>query len=124
MRAVLAGMVAVLVGFPTVRGADPPADWTHKELAAHLGKKGIKVEINPAPLYNSDGRTGAAFHGPGRDGGVVLVVLCRDEKQARETAGALGGKAFHRGRFAFGVIRKESPENEKLLDAVEAALKP
>jgi hypothetical protein len=118
-------LLLFVFGCARAGGADPkafpPDDWTHKELAAHLAKKGVKVGVDGVPLYSTDGRTAAAFNG-GAGKGAVLVYLCRDARQARETAGAMGAKAAHFGRFAVGPFPNDA--GSEFLDDVVKALAP
>ncbi len=101
----------------------PPADWTHKELVAHLAQKGVKVEVSSIPLYSSPGQPASYLNAPNA---CVVAYLCPDARAAREKAGSLGTGAFAIGRFAFekapstfGVERDDAD----LLARIQAALK-
>jgi hypothetical protein len=102
----------------------PPDDWTHKELAEHLGKKGVKVTVESAPLFNKPGQTLAVFTaGSEADRGKVGVYLCADAKMARELAGSMGGEAFAKNRFAIGTGNDPNRFDRELLGKISDALK-
>jgi hypothetical protein len=106
----------------------PPDDWTHKELAEHLAKKGVKIVVHAAGLpYTSSGLPVAFLHEPpdvGQPG--VLVYLCRDRQHAREFAGTMGAGAFASGRFAIGLdtVGRDGSDDAAFLRRVSAALRP
>lgn len=85
---------------PAAVPADPHADWTHKELLAHLNGKGLGFTSVFAP---GPGNRPAAEFGVGEwpDRKTVYVVLAADPRDAREVAGSFGRDAFHWKRFAF-----------------------
>ncbi len=104
----------------------PPADWTHKELAEHLGKKGVKVTVEARPLLSQSSRIAAVLIGAAAEKRIsVLAFVCSSPQDARDQAGALGGEAFSAGRFAFGSTEgaKASSNELALLARIQAALK-
>lgn len=103
----------------------PPAEWTHRDLAEHLGKKGVKVELSHAPIQDRPDRPAAFF----RDGNghALVVYLCRDGQSARESAGSLP-EGFASGRFAFGLVMgtaqdKDNRDAVALLGKIRQALR-
>lgn len=110
----------------TIASTFPPDDWTHKELAAHLAKKGVNLTVHAAGLpFTAHGLPVAFLHEPpdvGQPG--VLVYLCRDRQHAREFAGTMGVGAMTFGRFAIGLDRvgREGIDDPTLLLRVSKAL--
>lgn len=97
-------------------------DWTHKEIAEHLNRKGVKVTVSPAPVFDKPGRTAAYLYEKiGEKEQRVLAYLCTDAKGAKEQAGTMGEGAFVLGRFAIGQGKDDG--SEELLGRVQKALK-
>lgn len=105
----------------------PPADWTHKELAEFLTKKGVPgvelVALAGVDAIGVPGISATLFHSGFDDRSHIVAVLCKDEKEARERAGSLGEGAFHKGRFALGFLSGKPAEKDKMLmPQIRAAL--
>ena len=122
-------------GHVTVRPAEPPApvkpefppaNWTHKDLAEYLTKKGIRVNIYSAAPFNQSERTAAwFFEGADDEMSAVLVFLCASAADARAQAAGWDGAAHAKAHFAFGVATfgGSAPErNAALLKRIAAAL--
>lgn len=92
---------------PTPSPKGIPDSWTHRELADHLGQRGLAVEVEAKPLLSREGVTAAVLLEPGEKFGGVVVYACRDHAAAREQAGSMGKDAFSSGRFAFGPLGNE-----------------
>jgi hypothetical protein len=108
-------------------GFAAPDDWTHRELVAHLTKKGVDVRHMDAPELSRDGKTAALLYqkpdGASAASAAVVAYLCRDRSAARERAGAMGGDAFTAGRFAIGRHPSlDRPADAALLNEIRAAL--
>jgi hypothetical protein len=75
-------------------------NWSHKDVADLLAKKGIKVEIHP--YGKSQGRNTLAywFFDGNSD---VLVRQCESAETAAQPVGSMGDYAFSKGRFLFEV---------------------
>lgn len=103
-------LVAVVVawgkkGIPEVPGVTAPSgsdseNWTHKDLAEYLAKKGVKVEAKPSVAFGFTGEPASSFVDPGADR-EVRVMLASSPQAAKERAGSLGPVAFSWGRFVF-----------------------
>lgn len=126
MRAVFLAVMVFVVGCSKKEGdkntltGDPPAtkgardEWTHKEMSAHLTKKGVKAKMLPTVLGTLDGPAvffvaeKAAF----KDDQAVIdafeqkapdVVYCRlhkTQQAAKDSSGTKEG-SFTTGRFLF-----------------------
>lgn len=115
---------------PEVPGLTAPSEsnegetWAHKDLVEHLGKKGVKLEIDygGAPLPN-----GAIVsyvvppEVPPRDrlNQSIFIYLCKDRQSAREMAGA--GNLYQWGRFVLPADGS-NPQTDSLAKQVKAAL--
>jgi len=97
----------------------PPDSWTHRDLADHLGKKGVKVEVSNAGIFDKPERPAAWFESA--DKATVIVFLCTDAKAAREAAGAETAGSFAFGRFAV-CNRYGKSESKDLTAAIKKAL--
>lgn len=103
-------------GSPQVVPGGPADGWTHAELAAHLRKRGVAVEVGDGgPDFG--GGVYASFTDPATKQWVA-VTLVADEKTAREQAGA-NPKSFAWGRFWIRPVRDGS---RPFADRVRAAL--
>ncbi len=103
----------------------PPADWTHRELAEHLGKKGVKVTVHLDPLHTTATRTAAWLYGVRVEDStpLVLAYLCPNAREATEQAGAMGDGAFASGRFAIGLQGTPTDGSRALLQRVRESLR-
>lgn len=115
---------------PAVIPTAPPTpgeDWTHRDLAEHLTKNGVKVKVLPAGLPHTSLGVPVAFLAGGENTSSPMVVayLCRDQKQAREQSATLGAEAFAAGRFAIGLARSDTygTNDTGLLRRVSTVLK-
>ncbi|HYH63843.1 MAG TPA: hypothetical protein VD866_04025 [Urbifossiella sp.] len=95
---------------------EPPADWTHAELAAYLKKRGVGAELEGGLMIS--GVTYSTFTDPITKQ-KASVELAPDAKTAREMAAA-DNKTFAWGRF---VIRRSLTDDEPYAARIRAALK-
>ena len=113
--------------------AFPPADWGHKELAEHLGQKGVKVEVRHGNSIDRPDRPAALFYtNSGKknqvgkdwyteDTSEVIVYRCENGEAAKATAATASGGSFSAGRFA--ICCNEVPKNKTLADRIQSALR-
>lgn len=114
---------------PEVPGLTAPSEisegenWTHKELAEYLAKKGVKVDYFGG-VPSGDGLV-SYFVEPGvgaieRLERKVPVILCKDRKAAIEVAGS------HKASFLWGrfVINTDlgNPHADRLANQIKTAL--
>ncbi|VTT96567.1 unnamed protein product [Gemmataceae bacterium] len=112
------------VGEKRADAAGLPDTWTHREVADHLGKKGLKVTVggipdsaspHPVSVFKDAAATEKA--------GAIVVHLCKDVGAAHEQAGSMGEGAFSKGRFAFGLYDVSARESDKrFLQRIKAAM--
>jgi hypothetical protein len=120
MRSLLLITALVVVGCGKRTGSDSQSgksdepesftdSWTHKDVAAFLAKKGIKVEINP--FSRGVDMEAYAFFDGNSD---VIVYQYKSRQVAAEQASSIGKAAFSKGRFAFGIDLKATEAKRKL----------
>lgn len=97
-------------------GSGIPDDWTHKELAEHLAKRGLKYNLCPTrtgsffgpaaylvpegSFVAKDEESARAAYSAGSPD-VVYVQLRTSQQDARDQTGLKGDRAFSSGRFLF-----------------------
>ncbi len=108
----------------------PPDNWTHKELAAHLEQKGIKLNWKYAPFYDDATRTGATFNItlPKDRSASLAVYLFKTAEQAKEAArspndGIRLKNGFTFGRFSIGTLITGDDDETEGIKIVSEALK-
>ncbi|MBP3954962.1 hypothetical protein J8F10_06660 [Gemmata sp. G18] len=99
----------------------PLDDWTHRDLAEHLKKKGVEVEVKHGGAYDQPGRPASAFYNP-KENAAIIVYLCSSAKEAKEVSGSMGEGSFSSERFAIGCGIKREEKNLILLGRVRKAL--
>jgi hypothetical protein len=106
----------------------PPDDWTHRDLANYLEKKGFKVRVRPTPLGDTENRITVMFdvEHKGKEG-ALSVYRYTTREQARVGAGAMGDGGMNFGLFAIGVVAPHATtpqsEIEEMANKIREALR-
>jgi hypothetical protein len=101
----------------------PPANWTHQDLADHLGSKGLAVVIRRDPGLRSPHGEGVWFEDTrdlkrgGARKGRVRVFLCRSPRDAARQVAVMRPEVwlpYAAGNFAIGHDSTDNPTDEDM----------
>ncbi|VTT96574.1 unnamed protein product [Gemmataceae bacterium] len=103
-------------GSPVIALTGSPDSWTHKELAEHFDRRGLKLKMlptnratffGPAVFFVAEGSPAAAGEKEAdraygdKSPDVVYCQLRKTTQEARDEAGSKGSDWFASGRFLF-----------------------
>ncbi len=112
-------------GLPAAKPAGPVADkegaeWTHRELLAHLRARGLEfIDHGPPPVPISGVEPIVTLFA--KKGETVLVILKATPKAAREAAGGGNASSHYWGRFVFFAVSRDGPPC-RLLEEIRKAM--
>lgn len=117
-------------GSPVIALTGVPDSWTHKELAEHFDRKGLKYKMittnrgaffGPAVYFAADGSPASAGEKEAdqayqdKSADVIYCQIRKTAQEAKDEVGTMGSGAFASGRFVFAGPAKS-------LDRLKAAV--